>query len=247
MSEGWIKLHRKILNWEWWDDHETFKLFVYLLLTANHADRTYRGTLIKRGQLRTSREKMAMATSMTDRKIRTAISNLISTKDIEVKTTNRFSLISICRYDSYQSLVIENGQLFDQPNDQPNDQQTSNHQTRIKEEKKEKNILKRNQTKERREMVFEAYRRYCNNLRQMSVITDGRKKAADRIWNRICKHESDKSPEERLKLYFEICNSSAWMTGTAYGVKPGWKASFDFVARDNTITQVIEGVYDSKK
>ena len=124
MSEGWIKLHRKILNWEWWDDHETFKLFVYLLLTANHADRTYRGTLIKRGQLRTSRDKLSMSTSMTDRKIRTAIANLISTKDIEVVSTNRFSLITICSYDSYQSLVVENAQLFDQPNDQPNDQQT---------------------------------------------------------------------------------------------------------------------------
>ena len=219
MSEGWIKLHRKILNWEWWDDHETFKLFVFMLLTANHADRTYRGTLIKRGQLRTSRDKLAMGTSMTDRKIRTAIANLISTKDIEVVSTNRFSLITICSYDSYQ---------------------------RIKEDKKI-NIIKRNEIKERRQMVFDAFKRYCGNLRQMSVITDGRKRAADRIWNRICKHKSDKSPEQRLKLYFEICNSSAWMTGTAFGVKPGWKAGFDFIARDNTITQAIEGVYDSKK
>ncbi len=246
MTVGWIKLHRKVIEWEWWDDHETFKLFVFMLLTANHADRTYRGSLIKRGQLRTSRDKLAMATSLTDRKIRTAIANLISTKDIEVTSTNRFSLITICSYDSYQSLVVENGQLFDQPNDQPNDQLTTNHQTRIKENKKV-NIIKRNQIKERREIVFDAFRKYCCNLRQMSVITDGRKKAADRIWNRICKHKSDKSPEQRLKLYFDICNSSAWMNGTAYGVKPGWKAGFDFVARDNTITQAIEGVYDSKK
>jgi hypothetical protein len=246
MSEGWIKLHRKILNWEWWDDHETFKVFIYLLLTANHADRTYRGQVVKRGEVRTSREKMATATGMTDRKIRTALSNLVTTKDIEIKATNRFSLISICSYDSYQSIAIENGQLFDQPNDQPNDQQTSNHQTRIKEDKKV-DINKRNQTKERREMVFYAYKRYCPNLRQMSVITDTRKKHADRIWKRICNHDSDKSPEERLRLYFEICNSSAWMSGTAFGVKQGWKAGFDFVARDNTITQVIEGVYDSKK
>jgi len=247
MSEGWIKLHRKILNWEWWDDHETFKLFVYLLLTANHTDRTYRGQVVKRGQIRTSREKMATATGMTNRKIRTALSNLIATKDIEIKATNRFSLISICSYDSYQSFVIENGQLFDQPNDQPNDQQTANHQTRIKEDKKNKNLIKRKQTQERRQIVFDSFKKHCSNLRQMSVISDARKKGADRLWARICKHESKQTPEQRLKLYFEICNSSAWLTGTAYGVKSGWKADFDFVARDKTITQVIEGVYDSKK
>ena len=26
--EGWIKLHRKITTWEWWDDHNTTRLFV---------------------------------------------------------------------------------------------------------------------------------------------------------------------------------------------------------------------------
>ena len=49
--EGWIKLHRKILDWEWYDDINTKVLFLHLLLTANHEEQKWRGKIIERGQL----------------------------------------------------------------------------------------------------------------------------------------------------------------------------------------------------
>ena len=36
---GWIKLHRNILQWEWWDDRNTRDLFLVALLLANHKEK----------------------------------------------------------------------------------------------------------------------------------------------------------------------------------------------------------------
>ena len=38
--EGYIQIHRKILEWEWFDDHNTFRLFMYLLLKATNEQQT---------------------------------------------------------------------------------------------------------------------------------------------------------------------------------------------------------------
>ena len=34
-TEGFINLHRKILDWEWYDDINVFRVFTHLLLTVN--------------------------------------------------------------------------------------------------------------------------------------------------------------------------------------------------------------------
>ena len=31
---GWIKIHRKITEWEWYDDVNTFRLFMHLILKS---------------------------------------------------------------------------------------------------------------------------------------------------------------------------------------------------------------------
>lgn len=53
---GWVKLHRKLLEWEWYQDAHMVHLLVHLLLTASHEDRRYKGLTIKRGQVVTSKK-----------------------------------------------------------------------------------------------------------------------------------------------------------------------------------------------
>ena len=57
--DGYIKLHRSLLDWEWLDDTNTFKVFILLLLNAAWADSRWRGITIKRGQLVTSTAKLS--------------------------------------------------------------------------------------------------------------------------------------------------------------------------------------------
>ena len=56
-SEGYIKLFRCVNQWEWFKYPHMFRLFNHLILAANHYERRWEGTVIKRGQLITSPQK----------------------------------------------------------------------------------------------------------------------------------------------------------------------------------------------
>ena len=118
---GHIKIDRKILNWEWYSDQKVFHFFLYILLKANYKDSNYRGVEIKRGQLLTGTSKIAKETGLTEREIRTVKTKLIETGEMTVKTTNKYSIITICKYDTYQ----KGNYISDTQNDQQNVTQTT--------------------------------------------------------------------------------------------------------------------------
>jgi len=39
METGWLKLHRKFKEWEWYQDSKMVHLFIHLLVTANHQNK----------------------------------------------------------------------------------------------------------------------------------------------------------------------------------------------------------------
>jgi len=103
MNKGWIKLHRGLLDWEWYDDSNTFRLFIHCLLRANHADKIWRGKEIKRGSFFTSLESLSTETGLTSRQIRTSLDKLISTSEVASSGQARGRMITVVKYDSYQS------------------------------------------------------------------------------------------------------------------------------------------------
>lgn len=104
--DGWIKLHRQILQWEWYDDANVFRLFIHLLLHANHDDLIWRGVKINRGQKFTSIQHLAKELKISDKGIRIALSKLKKTGEIDIKGASNGTMITICKYDTYQ-LVLE--------------------------------------------------------------------------------------------------------------------------------------------
>lgn len=68
--EGWIKIHRRILSWEWYNDNDVKVMFLHLLLKANHEDKEWNGIIIKRGQLLTSLNRLAKETQHTKQQTR---------------------------------------------------------------------------------------------------------------------------------------------------------------------------------
>lgn len=79
-TEGYIKMHRKILEWEWYDDINVYRLFTHLIFTANWTNATWHGIELKAGQTITSREHLAEETGLTIQQIRTALKKLESTR-----------------------------------------------------------------------------------------------------------------------------------------------------------------------
>lgn len=91
-SVGRIDLHRKILEWEWYSDINTCRLFIHMLLKANWKEGKFRGTTVPRGSFVSSLDKLSKETSLTNRELRAAISHLKMTGELTVKTTNRYSV-----------------------------------------------------------------------------------------------------------------------------------------------------------
>ena len=128
---SFIKLDRKIIDWEWFSDSNMVKLWVYLLVNAKYEDTNIQGRLIKRGQLITGRKKLSKELCLSEQQIRTCIKRLISTNEITTEATNKDTLITIVNYDKYQSSADENNQQINQPSNQQatNEQPTNNQQS----------------------------------------------------------------------------------------------------------------------
>lgn len=130
MNNGWIKLHRGLLDWEWYDDNNTKILFLHFLLKANHKEKNYRGTLVKVGSFLTGISLLSKETGLTSQQIRTAIKKLKSTNEITNETSSQGTVIQLVNYKKYQVVT----------NEITNEQQTSNKRvTTNKKDKKEKN------------------------------------------------------------------------------------------------------------
>ena len=99
--EGWITLHRKLLEWEWYDDIPTCRLFIHLLLRANYKPCKWHGQTLNEGELITSIGSLSEETGLTERQVRTALDKLKNTGEIDKQTTNRFTLVKVRNYAVY--------------------------------------------------------------------------------------------------------------------------------------------------
>lgn len=109
MAGRFIKLYDKILNWEWYHDINTFRLFIHLLLKANYKDSEFKGQTIHRGQLVTSLPSLAADTSLTIRQVRDSLDKLKMTGEVTNKSFTKYRVITIVRYDDYQASDRQNG------------------------------------------------------------------------------------------------------------------------------------------
>lgn len=107
LENGFIKLHRSLLKWEWYDDINTFKLFIHLLLTVNYYDKQWRGKTIKRGSRITSYAILAKETKLSIKSVRTAIKHLISTGEVAKVSNSEYTIITVNNYDKYQDVANE--------------------------------------------------------------------------------------------------------------------------------------------
>lgn len=129
-KEGFITLHRKIIDWEWYTDLPTFKLFIHMLLMANHTENQWRGKVIQRGSFMTSIANLSSQTGLSIQQVRTSIKRLKSTNEITSISTNRNTLITVLKYNDYQDNSDKPNKLSNKVSNKQatNKQQTNNKQ-----------------------------------------------------------------------------------------------------------------------
>lgn len=102
----YIKIFHKMLDWGWYGDTNTFRVFMHILLRANYKESEYLGQKIGPGECVFGRRAWAKALGLSERQVRTAIEHLKSTNEIAIRTTNKFSVITVVKWEDWQ---IEEG------------------------------------------------------------------------------------------------------------------------------------------
>lgn len=269
--EGWIKIYRELLQWEWFEKSEMVHLFIYLLLKASREDRKWQGIPVKKGQLITTNGTIRRDLKLSEQTIRTCMKRLISTGEITYEATNRYVVVTICNYDRYQETKIG---INEQNNEQSNIQSTSDQRATNEPSttsKEVKNILKENPLPKGRgqkkvdeqlspsksenfeaskpkveklpsKEIKELWNDTCKSFPKLFTLSENRK---NKMRLRIAEMGGSEKAMEILKGIFAKMEESSFLKGDN---RRGWKASFDWLfENDKNWVKVWEGNYDNEK
>ncbi len=106
-----VKLHRSMTKWRWYQDANTFRVFVHLIIKANVYDKDFQTITVHRGQLVTSYAHLAEELGFIKNKkvliqpIRTALNHLKSTGEVTVEKFPKGLIITVNNYDEYQKVT----------------------------------------------------------------------------------------------------------------------------------------------
>ena len=235
---GWIKLHRSLLDWEWYDDANTCRLFIHLLLRANHKPKNWRGIAINTGQVLTGRKVLAEQTGLSEQQVRTSLNKLKSTNEITIKSTSHNSLITLVCWESYQQNNQDDNQAVTKQ--QPTDNQAVTTNKNVNNEKNEKNKdlspdgSGNGVTNCPHDEIVKLYMRILPELPGVKVITEERKRALRATWR---SHKNFQTLEF-WEMYFNQVKNIDWImgrTGTTYAI------DFTYLVKQKNVLGIVEG------
>jgi len=246
-EQGYIKLYRSLLDWEWYADNNTKCLFIHLLLISNHKDAFWKGKEIKRGQTFTSIKHLSKALGLSEMMIRISLKKLEKSQNITSKTTNEGSLLSVCNYDTYQGQDLPSNKQHNkritshqQANNKPIT--TNNNDKNDKNENNEKEVgeAKASLVEISTSEVMKSWNDFCflYGFNPIRFITGKRKTALrERLRdNKAFLADFQKALECILQSDFCRGNNDRQ-----------WTADFDWLMRPDTVTKLLEGKYSNNR
>lgn len=252
MEGSWLKLYRKLTEWEWYTDSHMVHLFLHLLISANSCDKKWHGIVIKRGELVTSFASISESTGMSIQTIRTCIKKLCKTGEIVYKTNKHFTFITICKFDSYQY-----------------SKEDTNEPTTIKQQSINKQLTNQQRTDNNPLTTTKEYK----NIRKITVSKEtaiesqpaGRLVEIKKFFNSTL--EKNKSAMPRIKSNIEgqrkamlnariseygidtvrhvivLASQSNFLNG---GGGKGFVANFEWIMRPNNFPKILDGNFNNK-
>ncbi len=107
MHRGYIKLWRKSLDSGLLKNSNLWTFWCWCLLKASHKEIKimvgYQEVVLQPGDFVFGRKKAAKELKMSERTVRTCLKTLKNILNVTIKTTNKFSIVSVMNWESYQS------------------------------------------------------------------------------------------------------------------------------------------------
>jgi hypothetical protein len=234
----YVKISRKILDWEWYTDINTKVLFLHILLKANWKPSRFQGTEVPRGSLVTSQQNMATETGLTIKNVRTALKHLENTGEVAVSRHPKFSVITVKNYNQYQSSGSQTA---------VDGQSDGSRGATIEEGKKERKEEYNKSPKGDYESgtpensiyatIRELYNSVCGSYPRLVKMSEARKKAIN------ARIRAGYTLDD-FRILFEKAEDSDFLKGKN---KRNWSATFDWLISDTNMAKVLDGNYDARK
>ena len=234
----YVKISRKILEWEWYTDANTKVLFLHILLKANWKDGRFQGIEVPRGSFVTSLQNLAAETGLTVRNVRTALKHLENTGEVTSNRHVKFSVITVKNYDRYQSCDTQVT-----VNRQASDSQVTTIEEGKNERKEEYNKSPKGDyesgTPENSiyATIRELYNSVCGSYPRLVKMSEARKKAIN------ARMKTGYTLDD-FQTLFEKAEASDFLKGKN---KRNWSATFDWLVSDSNMAKVLDGNYDARK
>jgi len=253
MNQGYIRLYRSLEDWEWIDDPVMFYFWGRILLMANWEDRRWHGKVIQRGSFVTTIASLASKLRLSVKQVRTCLDRLKKGKEISVCTANNYTHVTICKYDDYQCLGANEGQMKGK--------------CEGKERATTKEVYNTSDTKVSSYSIQEE-----NNKKEEDTIVSSQKEPSDfdfvlKLWNDSARRSVPKvrmlSPARKEKVKLRVREMGGWeeakrILPTCFkklndsdfcnGSTGKWTATFDwFFENEKNWMKVLEGNYDNRQ
>jgi hypothetical protein len=106
MRQGYVKLWRKSLDSSLWSNPSAWRLWEWCLMKASWKPTKvmvgYQEVDLGPGQFIFGRHKASVETKLSEQTVRTALLALLNCKNLTIKSTNKYSIITIINWDIYQ-------------------------------------------------------------------------------------------------------------------------------------------------
>ena len=219
----YLKLYRKFVGWEWYQDVSTKVLFLHCLLRANWKPGSWHGVPYEAGQFITSLPKLSEETGLSIKQVRTALKHLKGSGEVADKGQANFRIITVKNWDRYQ----QRGRLSDSQ--------------RADEGQAKGNRYKKIRSKEGKNIYFVAVQERWNTLPQpiskVKKIADGTTRQ-ERLQDLI-----DTYGQDTVLEAIENIKRSGFLQGNG---ENGWVISFDWFLDPEHFQKVLEGNYTDK-
>lgn len=237
---GFIKLYRSMLEWEWYGDINVKILFLHLLLKSNYEPKKWQGIEIERGQFVTSIKNLSSEVGLSEKQVRNALNKLKTTGEIEIKTTNKYTLINVVNFNKFQDISFDEGKQKaikgkSKDNQEADKRQSKDNQRATTKEREEiKENKEREEMKNIYQLIADMYNKTCISFPKCTKLSEARKTAL--------KARLKKFTVEDFKLMFEKAEQSDFLKGAN---NRNWIANFDWFIADKNFVKVIDGNYDN--
>lgn len=147
INNGFVKLPRTILDWEWYDHPDVSRVFFHLILKVNYAPAKWRGIDILVDEHITSINRLSIELALSEFKVRESLNKLKSTGYIEIYPTNKFTKLKLVKSmlevneNNFNQKQLKN-ETSNQPKSNQNQTTTNNNNLEKKEIEERKEFFK---------------------------------------------------------------------------------------------------------